>query len=90
LRCCKAAGIDKHKEEKEHTMDQQKLKSLVKDMSLTEKINQLLQVTSGFFIDEAVLTGPIRENGITEEGIAQAGSVIGLFGAKKYKEIQDA
>lgn len=71
-------------------MEQQKLKDLVGDMSLTEKINQLLQVTSGFFIDEAVLTGPIRENGITEESIAQAGSVIGLLGAKKYKEIQDA
>lgn len=71
-------------------MEQQKLKDLVRDMSLTEKINQLLQVTSGFFIDEAVLTGPIRENGITEESIAQAGSVIGLLGAKKYKEIQDA
>ncbi|MGF7145156.1 beta-glucosidase [Anaerotaenia torta] len=70
-------------------MDQQKLKDLVGEMSLKEKVNQLLQVTSGFFIDEAVLTGPIRENGITEESVAQAGSVIGLLGAKKYKEIQD-
>lgn len=71
-------------------MDQQKLKELVSDMSLTEKINQLLQVTSGFFVNEAELTGPIRENGITEESISEAGSIIGLLGAKKYKEIQDA
>jgi beta-glucosidase len=69
-------------------MDQQKLKDLVGDMSITEKINQLLQVTSGFFVDDAVITGPIRENGITEESVAQAGSVIGLLGAKKFKEIQ--
>jgi beta-glucosidase len=75
---------------KERAMEQHKLKELVENMSLTEKINQLLQVTSGFFIDETVLTGPIRENGITEESISQAGSVIGLLGAKKYKEIQDA
>ncbi|HCL01703.1 MAG TPA: beta-glucosidase, partial [Lachnoclostridium phytofermentans] len=75
---------------KERTMDQQKLKELLQDMSLPEKINQLLQVTSGFFIDDVELTGPIRENGITEQSIAQAGSVIGLLGAKKYKEIQDA
>lgn len=71
-------------------MEQKELINLVKDMSLEEKVNQLLQVTSGFFIDEAILTGPIRENGITEESIAQAGTVIGLLGAKKYKEIQDA
>ncbi len=71
-------------------MDQQNLKKLVGDMSLTEKINQLLQVTSGFFVNEAELTGPIRENGITEESISEAGSIIGLLGAKKYKEIQDA
>lgn len=71
-------------------MEQQRLKGLVDSMSLMEKINQLLQVTSGFFVDEAELTGPIRENGITEESIAQAGSVIGLLGANKYKEIQDA
>lgn len=71
-------------------MDQQNLKKLVGEMSLTEKINQLLQVTSGFFVNEAELTGPIRENGITEESISEAGSIIGLLGAKKYKEIQDA
>lgn len=75
---------------KERAMEQQKLKELLQDMSLPEKINQLLQVTSGFFIDDVELTGPIRENGITEQSIAQAGSVIGLLGAKKYKEIQDA
>ncbi|MFV0343103.1 MAG: beta-glucosidase BglX [Anaerocolumna sp.] len=71
-------------------MDQQKLIDLVGDMSLTEKINQLLQVTSGFFVNEAELTGPIRENGITEESISQAGSIIGLLGAKEYKIIQDS
>lgn len=71
-------------------MNQQNIKDLVEKMSLTEKINQLLQVTSGFFVDKVVPTGPIRENGITEESIAQAGSVIGLLGAKKYKELQDA
>jgi beta-glucosidase len=67
-------------------MDQQKLKELVQDMSLIEKINQLLQVTSGFFIDDVELTGPIRENGITEQSIAQSGSVIGLLGAKNTKK----
>lgn len=75
---------------KGNAMNQQDLINLVKDMSLTEKVNQLLQVTSGFYIDDAILTGPIRENGITEESIAEAGTVIGLLGAEKFKEIQDA
>ncbi|WP_310601919.1 beta-glucosidase BglX [Anaerosporobacter sp.] len=71
-------------------MKQQELINLVKEMSLSEKVNQLLQVTSGFYTEEAILTGPIRENGITEESVATAGTVIGLLGAEKYREVQDA
>lgn len=69
-------------------MNQIELKTLLADMSLEEKVYQLLQVTSGFFNQETVLTGPMRDGGFSEESIAGAGSIIGLFGAKKYKEVQ--
>lgn len=71
-------------------MTEQNLIKLLGEMSPVEKINQLLQVTTGFFIGEEMLTGPVKEGGITEEGIVTAGSVIGLLGAERYKETQDA
>lgn len=67
---------------------QEQMKSLVADMSLEEKIGQLLQVTSGFFAEKDMITGPIRENGITEDNLKLTGSVIGLLGAKEYKRVQ--
>lgn len=69
-------------------MTEEQLKKLLQDMSRKEKIGQLLQVTGGFYTGESILTGPVRESGITEEGVACAGSAIGLFGAEKYKEVQ--
>lgn len=69
-------------------MTQQELQNLLKDMSLKEKVNQLLQITGGFFTGESILTGPVRENGITEESVALTGTIIGQFGAEEYKRIQ--
>lgn len=69
-------------------MKEKQLEELLGKMSRKEKINQLLQVTTGFFAEDALITGPLREGGITEENIKMAGSVIGLLGAKKFKEIQ--
>ena len=54
---------------KGNAMNQQDLINLVKDMSLTEKVNQLLQVTSGFYIDDAILTGPIRERMVLQRKV---------------------
>lgn len=69
-------------------MTNKELVELLKDMSLEEKVNQMLQVLGNYYLDDTVITGPMRENGFTEESIAQAGSVIGTFGAEKIKEIQ--
>lgn len=71
-------------------MNQTELKQLLKSMTLEEKINQMLQVTGDFYLGKTVITGPMRENGFTEESVAQAGSVIGLFGANVVKKVQKA
>lgn len=71
-------------------MQEQELRRLLADMTLEEKVNQMLQVTGGFFTGETVVTGPMREGGFSEENIALAGSVIGSMGAEKVKKIQKA
>ncbi len=69
-------------------MEHQKLLELLKDMSLSEKAEQLLQV-GGFYLEkEGVVTGPENAVGYTREEIDQAGTVLGVIGAARLKAIQ--
>ncbi|MCR5272524.1 MAG: beta-glucosidase BglX [Lachnospiraceae bacterium] len=72
-------------------MTQEKLLELLGDMSLQEKIDQLLQLNENFYTgnEQEVATGPARDMGITEEDVKCAGSILGSYGAKKTKKIQD-
>ena len=69
-------------------MTEQKLTELLRDMSLEEKVNQMSQVTGGFFNGEIVATGPMADKGFTEDNVNLAGSVIGSMGAETLKNIQ--
>ena len=69
-------------------MEQDRLMDLLKDMSLEEKIDQMLQVSGMFYEKEGVITGPSNTAGYTKEEISQAGSVLGSAGAEKLKKIQ--
>lgn len=69
-------------------MTEQQLKELLKEMTLEEKVNQMLQLAGGFFTGEMVAMGPMREKGFTEENMSQAGSVLGALGAAQLKKIQ--
>ena len=69
-------------------MTEQKLIELLRDMSLEEKVNQMSQVTGGFFNGEIVVTGPMADKGFTEDNVNLAGSVIGSMGAETLKSIQ--
>lgn len=71
-------------------MNQQQLKNLLEDMSLEEKIGQLLQLSNSFYEDEAVITGPAMQLGIGEKQINEAGSVLSVFGAEQIKSIQES
>jgi len=72
-------------------MEHSKLVELLNDMSLQEKIDQLLQLNETFYNgnEVEVLTGPAKEMNITEDDIWMAGSILGSFGAKKLKKLQD-
>src|SRR4051794_1325505 len=74
-------------------MLKQKVKHLVNEMTLDEKIGQLVQLATPFFkgsSDQGHITGPMEEMGITDEVLRNTGSVLGASGAREVKNIQEA
>lgn len=71
-------------------MEKNELKQLLNDMSMEEKIGQLVQLMGAFYQDnlDSVVTGPARNLGITAEDIRLAGSILGTYGAEDLKKIQ--
>lgn len=57
-------------------------------MTIEEKAGQLFQTVGAMYDDEAVISGPMQEMGITEKDIQLAGTVLGTMGAEKIKRIQ--
>lgn len=62
------------------------LKKLFDDMTIEEKAGQLFQTVGAMYDDEAVISGPMQEMGITEKDIQLAGTVLGTMGGGKDKE----
>ena len=69
-------------------MEKDKIKELLQDMSLEEKIDQMLQIVGMYYEKDGILTGPENTIGFTEEEVRQAGTVLGSVGASKLKKIQ--
>lgn len=69
-------------------MTQKELNELLGDMSLEEKIGQLVQVPGSCYEEGAVITGGMN-NGWREETCKLAGSTLGIYGAQKLRKIQD-
>jgi beta-glucosidase len=70
-------------------MTQDKLIQLLAELSIDEKINQMIQIIGQIYEKGAMVTGPASQYGINEENIRLAGSVLGSLGAKKLIKIQD-
>ncbi|NHM32428.1 beta-glucosidase BglX [Neobacillus terrae] len=73
-------------------MTEHQLKSLLEQMTLDEKIAQLLQLAGPFYKgskDNGEITGPMAEMGITAEEIEKSGSVLGVSGAQDVMRIQE-
>ncbi len=69
-------------------MEAAKLKELLNDMSLEEKIGQLVQIPGSFFEKDFIVTGPANYINYSEQDLQLAGSVLSVVGAKKLKDIQ--
>lgn len=70
-------------------MRQEELELLLDDMSLHEKIYQLLQLPGTYYDGTVTTTGDNRDDSFSRDCVGQAGSVIGVCGAKEMKKIQD-
>lgn len=70
-------------------MTEQKLYDLLRDMTLEEKVNQLLQLPAKLYDGDGAVTGNLAEDKYSEEEIWQAGSVLGLHGAAALRRIQE-
>lgn len=70
-------------------MDEQKLQALLKDMTLQEKIEQLVQLDSSFFDNDGVCTGPVEKFAMTADQPYRVGSLLGVKGAAKIIDLQD-
>ena len=68
-------------------MTEQKLKELLADMTLEEKVNQMSQVVGAFFNKDMDITamGPMADKGFTPENVALSGSILGSMGAETLK-----
>ncbi|MGX7394159.1 beta-glucosidase BglX [Carnobacterium mobile] len=70
-------------------MKKKQLKELVNNMSLKDKIFQLLQLSGSFYQDAPdLVTGPKAKLGIEDDAIQNAGSILNVRGAEKTKAIQ--
>jgi len=70
-------------------MKEQELRDLLADMSLDEKIGQMLQLTGNFFSDDGLATGPMADMNLCEEQVNNTGSILSTVGAAKLRDIQD-
>lgn len=70
-------------------MKEQQLVELLQEMTVEEKVGQLIQLTPDFFDrDGGAITGPVQEWNIPEKQLFQMGSVLGTHTAEQVYKIQ--
>lgn len=75
----------------EHASRGVNVNELLKQMTLDEKIAQLIQLAVPFYEGaegDGLITGPMESLGITEETVHNSGSVLGMAGAKEMISVQ--
>lgn len=70
-------------------MNQKEIISLLKDMSLDEKIGQLIQLSGEFFCANDISIGPVEKLGISKKMVDLTGSILNVVGAKETHEVQE-
>lgn len=69
-------------------MKKEHLKELLSQMTLEEKIAQLVQLTPDFFSEVGEITGPMQQWDLTSEKLYQIGSILGTHTAEQVFQIQ--
>lgn len=69
-------------------MTEQKLEQLLQDLTLEEKVYQLVQLPGICYQKDAAVTGGLDGSNFTKKDISKAGSALGIWGAENIKRIQ--
>lgn len=72
-------------------MNQRGLERLLSEMTLEDKVAQMLQLIGSYFVgaeEEGEITGPMESLGISDDAVRGAGSELGLSGASKIIAVQ--
>lgn len=71
------------------SVSSEKVQKLMQQMTIEEKIGQLIQLSADFFQDDqAVITGPMKASKLTLKTVYTVGSVLGISGASQVRKIQ--
>lgn len=72
-------------------MKDEKLYQLLKQMTLEEKIGQLVQVAGEVFLMDnvEVTTGPLKNLGLSNEMLYNVGSILNIVGTEKIRKVQE-
>ncbi|MBQ8814271.1 MAG: beta-glucosidase BglX [Lachnospiraceae bacterium] len=70
-------------------MEQRQLENLLREMTLEEKIGQMVQISGHLLTEGGILTGPADTVEITGEQSALIGSILNKVGAKSLHRIQE-
>lgn len=64
---------------------------LLDEMTLDEKIGQMVQVAGDIFLEDDinVTTGPLKNLELSNEKLYQVGSILNVMGAERVKKVQD-
>lgn len=69
-------------------MNKAELQKIFDDLTLKEKIYQLVQLSGEFFKSDALAVGPKQKLGIDQEVVDNVGSIFNVFGAEQLIKIQ--
>ncbi len=70
-------------------MNKEQLKDLLNSLTFEQKVGQMTQVGSFFFVEGGMVTGETNAHGFTQEHIKNAGSVLNVFPRERIREIQE-
>ena len=72
-------------------MKYSKIVELLDEMTLDEKIGQMVQVAGDIFLldKKNVSTGPLKNLNLSNEMLYNVGSILNIIGAEKVKKVQD-
>lgn len=70
-------------------MNESSLRQLLAEMSLEEKIGQMVQIPANLLTDGGLLTGPSESMEMSDEKLALVGSILGKTGAEELHKIQE-